>query len=122
VIRNGGDEAINLFIVEQVLIPPRHRQTRGICDLTRQRVPSIVEIAGGDTLNSWQCNGMTHEARALHSDPDHAEAYAIAWRDGLRHGKHRPGIEEDSFGSKTGSGSGCAKTKKIPARKAGCHV
>jgi hypothetical protein len=41
VIGNGGDDAIDIFVVEQLLIAPRHGEI-GSHDFARQHVPAIV--------------------------------------------------------------------------------
>src|SRR5207248_4064351 len=60
-------------------------------DLLRQLDAAVVEIAGADALDAGKLDRGPHQARALHPDADHAEAYRVARRNGPR-GRRREAV------------------------------
>src|SRR6266568_2805268 len=57
VIRHGGDDAIDFFVVEEFLIAARRRDFRA-GDFLGEGVAPVVEIGGSDALHAWQLNGV----------------------------------------------------------------
>src|SRR5262249_26012550 len=53
-------------------------------DLAGERVPAVVEVAGGRALDAGQRDRGVQQTRALHADADHAEADAVARGRGRR--------------------------------------
>ena len=99
VIGHRGDDAVDLLVVQQLLIAARRRQV-GAGDFAGERVAAIVEIAGGGALDTRQRDGPCEQAGALHPDADHAEAHAVA-RGHLTSGvAERRGLEWEWFTAK----------------------
>ena len=77
VIGHRGDDAVDLLVVEQLLVPARRPQV-GADDFTRARVPPVVEVARGDAFDTGQADRPCEQAGSLHPDPDYPEAHAVA--------------------------------------------
>ena len=82
-VRHRRDDAIDVLVVEQRLVATCHRQIRPD-DLTRQRVPSVVEVAGGDTFDALELDRVPEQPRPLHPHPDDAETDTVARLHGLQ--------------------------------------
>ena len=78
-IRHRRDEAVDFFIVEEVLVAPRRRHGTG--DFPGQAMPAIIKITDCNTFDSRQLNGIFEQIGALHADSDDAKSYAVAGRD-----------------------------------------
>src|SRR5438876_160767 len=79
VIGNGGDDAVDLLVVEKFLIAARGDDfVAG--DFFRKRVAAVPEIGGGDAFDAGELHGIRQQARALHADADDAETHAVARR------------------------------------------
>src|SRR6267143_528555 len=78
-IGDGGDEAIDFFVVEQIFVAERGGDFLAD-NYLGERVAAVVEIASGDTFDAGELDGVAEKAVALHADADNAEAEAVAGR------------------------------------------
>src|SRR5205809_852754 len=84
-----------------------------ICELTRQRVAAVVEVAGRGALDPRQRDGVRQQAGPLHADADDAEAHAVAGGNGGN---------GEGLGSERGAGDSGAQLQEFTARPiVGCH-
>ena len=81
VIGHGRHDAVDVLVVEQLLIAARDGEI-GPHDLARQRVPTVVQVAGGGAFDAGQLDGLGQEPVPLHADADHAEPHPVAGRAG----------------------------------------
>src|SRR6185437_13426801 len=81
VVRNGCDHAIDLLVVQQILVRARRRHglaRRLADDLVRERVAIVIEVAGRHALDAGKPHTGVQDAGAAHTDTDHAEADPVA--------------------------------------------
>ena len=97
-VRDGGDDAVDVFAVEEFLIMAGNRKAGIVGDFASEEVAAVVEIGSSDARDARQRNGVSEQAGALHADADHAEANAVAGSYGLRGRSVRMRIEEDGAG------------------------
>src|SRR5205823_4754780 len=83
VVRDRGNDAVDIFVVDQLLVASRGRQ-RWPGNLSRQRVPAVIQVARGYALRSRQLKRRAQQSAALHAHADDGETDAIARRDILR--------------------------------------
>ena len=83
-IGDGGDEAVDLLVVEEILIAAGGGDFFAD-NFLGKRVAAIVEIAGGHAFDTGQLDGVAEQAGALHADTDDAEANTVA------RSRHLPG-------------------------------
>ncbi len=96
-VGNGGDDAVDVFVLEQFVIAAGDGKVGAGQSLgpgygghhKDRRLPRIP------TPGSLHCIG--EQSRSLHANPNHAEAHPIAWRHGLRQSPHRIGIQDDGL-------------------------
>ncbi len=79
-IGNGGDQAIDLFVVEQIFVAAGDEKIGIAGNFARERVAAIVEIGGGNALSAGERHGGSEQARSLHADADDAETQTITGR------------------------------------------
>jgi hypothetical protein len=122
VVGNGGQNAVDVLVVEEFVISPRDRQIRFVGDFARESVPAVVEVGGGDTLDSGQLDGIGQNAGAFHADADDAEAQAIAGSDArIRSGFQALVAQENRIGGRERSGADGGAVQKFTARKLSFH-
>src|SRR5207253_5043045 len=78
-VRDSGDEAIDFFVVEKILVAARGGNLLAD-NFLRERVAAIVEIASSDAFDAGELDGVAKQAGALHANADDAEAEAVAGR------------------------------------------
>ena len=110
VIGHGGNNAIDVLVVEQLLVSTRHREIRPN-DLAGESVATIVEVARGRALDAVEPDRGAKQVVALHADADHAKANAIARREPTGGGK---GGERRRAGERRAGDGGGADAKKLP--------
>ena len=77
-IGNGGDEAVDFFVIEELFVAAGRGDFLAD-NFLGERVAAVVEIASGDAFDARQLDGIGEQAGALHADADNAEAQAVAW-------------------------------------------
>ena len=113
-VGNGGDDAVDLLVVEKFLIAARGGNFRAD-DFLRERVAAVVKVGGRDALDTGQLDGIGKQAGALHADADDAEAHAIARRRGLQGQRNMLRLEENSRRSGERSGGAGAALEEFAA-------
>src|SRR5882724_7989431 len=83
-IGDGGDEAVDLLVVEKILITARGGDFFAD-NFLGERVAAVVEIASRDAFDTRQLDGVAEQTGALHANADDAEANTIA------RSRHLPG-------------------------------
>src|SRR6266850_973941 len=107
-IGDGGDEAVDFLVVEEIFVAAGGGDFLAD-NFLRERVAAVVEIAGGDAFDAGQLNGFAKQAGALHADTDDAKANTVARRDGLQRQRNVLGLKKDCGRRCQGaSGSGTA--------------
>src|SRR5712692_4889407 len=81
VVGNGGDQAIDFFVVEEIFVAAGYEEIGIADDFAGEGVAAVVEVGGGDALRAWELHSGGEQAGALHADADDAEAQAIAGSD-----------------------------------------
>src|SRR5260370_20105694 len=76
-VGNGGDEAVDFFVVEEIFVAARGGNVLAD-NFLGESVAAVVEGASGDAFDAGQLDGLAEQAGALHVHPDYAEAQAIA--------------------------------------------
>ena len=82
VIGDGGDETVDLFIIEQIFVAARGGDFFAD-NFLGESVAAVVEVASGDAFDAGKLDSVVEQARALHANADDAEAQAVAGRHGL---------------------------------------
>src|SRR2546426_632641 len=103
VIGNGGHDAVDVLVAQQLLVAARDWEIRPH-DLTRERVTAIVEVGGASAFDAGQLNGRRQQTAALHAHSDHPEPHAIA---------RSNAAYAEPFGGKGGAGCGRARLEEF---------
>jgi hypothetical protein len=85
-IGNGGEDAVDVFIVEEFFVLAGGEETWLRGDFTGEEVAFVVEVGCGDTFDAGKCDGIGEDAGTFHADADDAEAKAIGRRNVSREG------------------------------------
>src|SRR5882724_4845839 len=111
-IGNGGDDAVDLLVVEEFLIFARGVDLGAgnfFDDFFGERVAAIVEVGGSDAFDAGELNGAGEQAGTLHADANDAEADPVAGSDGGGGQRNFFGIEDDGArGDESAGGTGAA--------------
>src|SRR5262249_30608632 len=73
-----GDDAVDVLVVEKLLIFSRGGEFGIVGDFASQGVAPVVQIGGGDAFDARKRNCSTEQARALHANADDSEAHLVA--------------------------------------------
>jgi hypothetical protein len=83
VVGHGRDDAVDVLVVQQVLITARHQD--GLAhNLLGQFLPAGVKLARRDALDAGQGNGVSQQSRAAHAHSNNAKVHGVT-------GGSRPG-------------------------------
>src|SRR6267142_892298 len=111
-IGNGGDDAVDLLVVEEFLIFARGVDLGAgnfFDDFFGERVAAIVEVGGSDAFDAGELNGAGEQAGTLHADANDAEADAVAGSDECGGQRNFFGVEDDGArGDESAGGAGAA--------------
>src|SRR6185437_12768027 len=97
VVRNGRDQAVNLLVVQKILIAPRRRHglaRRAADDLVGERLAFVIEVAGSHALDAGEPHTGIQDTGATHTDTDHAEADSVASGNRRRRPAGRLGLQK----------------------------
>ena len=119
-IGDGGDDAVNFFVVEELLIFARSFDFVAD-DFLCEGVAAVVKICGGGAVDSGEGQRVGEQAGALHADTDDAEADAIASGDGrFKSAGDVFRVDESIAGDGQGSGGASGFLQELTAR--GFHL
>src|SRR5229473_960086 len=82
-IGDGGDEAIDFLVIEEIFVAPCGGDFFAD-NFLGESMAAVVEIASGDAFDAGKLDGVVKETGALHADTDNAEAQTIARRGRLQ--------------------------------------
>jgi len=114
VIGNGGDDAVDLLVVEQFFVTPR-RSDFSAGNLLRESVAAIVEVARGHAFHAWKSYSRGEQAAALHTHANDAKTNAVARRDFPR-GRNASRVEGNAAGGHQGAGGHGTGLQELTAR------
>src|SRR5207244_145297 len=119
-IGNGGDEAVDFFVFEELFV------TAGGGDFLAdnflgERVAAVVEIASGDAFDARQLDGIGKQAGALHADADDAEAQSVAWCGRLQRQRDMLRLKENCRRSRERASSAGGAMEELTAGKIFFH-
>src|SRR5260370_26786918 len=83
VIGDGGDEAVDFLVVEEIFVAARGGDFFAD-NFPRKSVAAVIEVASGDAFDAGELDGVVKQAGALHADANDAEAQAVARRGRFR--------------------------------------
>src|SRR5713226_4042020 len=82
-IGDGGDEAVDFLVIEEIFVAARGGDFPAD-NFLGECVAAVVEIASGDAFDAGKLDGVAEQTGALHADTDDAEAQAVARRGRLQ--------------------------------------
>src|SRR5260370_38313589 len=100
-VGNGGDEAIDFFVVEEIFVAAGYEEIGIADDFAGEGVVAVVKVCGGDALRAGELHGGGEQAGALHADADNAEAEAVAGSDAGIAGRFETRVSQEK---RVGSG------------------
>ena len=113
-IGDGGDEAVNFFVVEEIFVAARGGDFLADNFLS-ESVAAVVEVASGDALDARQLDGVVEQSGTLHADADDAEAETVAGRHGLERQRDVLRLEKNSRRSCKRASSTSGTVEKLTA-------
>src|SRR6266850_681026 len=123
-IGNGGDDAVDLLVVEEFLIFARGVDLGAgnfFDDFFGERVAAIVEVGGSDAFDTGELNGAGEQAGALHADANDAEADAVAGSNGSGGQRNLLWVENDGARGDQGAGGSGTALQEFAAGKIFFH-
>src|SRR5258708_35596536 len=121
-VGNGGDEAIDFFVVEEIFVAAGYEEIGIADDFAGEGVAAVVEVGGGDALRAGELHSGGEQAGALHADADDAEAEAVAGGDaGIAGGFEARVSQEKCVGSGEGAGGSGGALQEFAAREIFFH-
>src|SRR5262249_49618073 len=94
VVRNGGDDAVDVLAVEEFVIFARHEKIGLGGDFFCELMAAIPKIRSSDALYAGKSDGVGEKRGALHADADDAKTDAVARRNIGAARRNRIGIRE----------------------------
>src|SRR5215472_13522294 len=116
VVRHGGYDAVDLFVVEQVLVASRDGRVI-LEDLLRQSPAAFIKVAGSNALDAGQLDGSAQQSCPSHADADHSETNRVTGCNRPIAGTGRRGLrrsslqQEGASGHSSADGAHCALDK-----------
>src|SRR5882757_6359239 len=123
VIWNGGDQAIDFFVVEQIFVAAGDEEIRIAGNFAREGVAAIVKIGGGDALRAGKRHCGVEQAGALHADADDSETQPVTGSDaGIAGGFDARVSQKKCVGGGESAGGACSLLEEFAAREVIFHL
>ena len=107
-IGNGGDEAVDFFVIQEILVAACGGDFLAD-NFLGESVAAVVEVASGNAFDAGQLNGIAEQAGTLHADADDAETETVARRRGLHRQRDVLRLQKNRRRSREGAGSAMEK-------------
>ena len=119
-VGDGGDKAVDFFVIEEILVAARGGDFLAD-NFLGESVATVVKVASGDAFDAGQLNGIAEQAGTLHADADDAETETVARRHGLHRQRDVLRLQKNRRRSRKGASGAGRAMEKLTAGKVFFH-